>query len=171
MRQPTAAVAVAAICTLMVGCATTRGYATLPATPTMIPRPLFERELPGLLLRPEQVDAAMGAFFDSSAQQWPACRHYTHAERDRVTAGEISNTNDTLSTVATLHDAAAPGWSCGRALALRNNVIVDVNTRSASPADSAVRIESNRGQCDCVGSSHHGAISPASTSVLTPSAS
>lgn len=215
MRRPATAIAVAAICTLIAGCATTRGDATLPATPTMIPRPLFERELPQLLLRPEQVDAAMGAtgmtvtsdqssmsdnsatmappeclaidgaaealvyantgyraereqslndgdgfahyakqavvlfptvrqartFFDASAQQWPACHHYTHTQSGTEwTAGEISNVNDTLSTVATLQDAAAPGWACGRALALRNNVIIDVNTCSASPADSAVRI-------------------------------
>ncbi|HTH84322.1 sensor domain-containing protein, partial [Mycobacterium sp.] len=32
------------------------------------------------------------------------------------------------------------GWGCGRALALKNNVIIDINTCSADPADSAVRI-------------------------------
>ena len=37
-------------------------------------------------------------------------------------------------------DAAAPGWGCGRALVHRNNVIVDVNTCSAAPGDSALRI-------------------------------
>jgi hypothetical protein len=45
-----------------------------------------------------------------------------------------------LSTVATLRDAAAPGWGCGRALKLENNVIIDVNTCSANPADSAVKV-------------------------------
>ncbi|PRC45576.1 sensor domain-containing protein, partial [Mycobacterium sp. ITM-2017-0098] len=46
----------------------------------------------------------------------------------------------TLNTVATQQDAAAPGWGCGRALVQRNNVIVDVNTCSAKPGDSALKI-------------------------------
>jgi hypothetical protein len=33
-----------------------------------------------------------------------------------------------------------PGWRCGRALALRNNVIIDINTCRANPADSALKI-------------------------------
>jgi hypothetical protein len=60
MRQPTAAIAVAVICVLT-GCAVTTGNAE-STTPTrsMIPRPLVERELAGLLLSPEQVNVAMG---------------------------------------------------------------------------------------------------------------
>jgi PknH-like protein len=54
--------------------------------------------------------------------------------------GQISNADTALSTVATEQNAASPGWGCGRALALRNNVIVDVNTCSANPADSASKI-------------------------------
>jgi hypothetical protein len=54
--------------------------------------------------------------------------------------GPISNTNSTLSTTATQQNANAPGWACGRALAHRNNVLIDVNTCSANPADSAVNI-------------------------------
>ena len=215
MRQPTTAIAVAAIGVLIAGCATSSGDAELPATPTMIPRPLVERELPELLLRPDQVDAAMGAagmavtsdqsamsdnsatmapqeclaidgaaeapvyansgykaerdqslndgdgfahylkqavvlfptvrkardFFDASAQQWPVCHQYTHTQSGtQWTVGQIFNAEATLSTVATLQDASAPGWACGRALALRNNVIIDINTCSANPADSAMRI-------------------------------
>ena len=62
MRQPKAAIAIAVICALITGCAVTRGNAE-STTPTrsMIPRPLVERELAGLLLSPEQVNAAMGA--------------------------------------------------------------------------------------------------------------
>src|SRR5882757_10423020 len=153
MRQPTAALAVAVICVLVAGCRTTKGNAeSMTTTRSMIPRPLVERELAGLLLSPEQVNAAMGAtgmtvtntqtsmsdnsatmapqeclaidgaaqavvyadsgflaerdqslndgdnfmhylkqavvlfpivekagaFFDAFAQQWPACRQYTH---------------------------------------------------------------------------------------------
>jgi hypothetical protein len=181
----------------------------------MIPRPLVERELAGLLLNPEQVNAAMGtagmtvtnnqasmsdnsatmapqeclaidgaaealvyansgywaerdqslndgdnfthylkqavvlfptiekagAFFDASTQQWPACRQYTHTQSEsQWSVGQISNANGTLSATATQHNASAPGWGCGRALALRNNVIIDINTCSTNPADSAVKI-------------------------------
>jgi len=54
--------------------------------------------------------------------------------------GPISNTNGILSTIATQQNAKAPGWACGRALALRINVVVDVNTCSANPTDTAVNI-------------------------------
>jgi hypothetical protein len=82
-----------------------------------------------------------GAFFDASAQQWPACREYSHTQSgSQWSVGQISNANATLSTVATQQNAGAPGWGCGRALSLRNNVIVDINTCSANPADSASKI-------------------------------
>lgn len=82
-----------------------------------------------------------GEFFDASVAQWPACREYTHTQSGSVwNPGEITSADRTLSTVAMQRDAAAPGWGCGRALVHRNNVIVDVNTCSAAPGDSAVRI-------------------------------
>jgi hypothetical protein len=82
-----------------------------------------------------------GAFFDASAQQWPACRQYTHTRSgSQWSVGQVSNANGTLSTTATELNASAPGWGCGRALALKNNVIIDINTCSANPADSAVKI-------------------------------
>ena len=216
MRQPSAALAVAVICVLIAGCASTIGNAeSTTTTRSMIPRPLVERELAGLLLSPEQVNAAMGAtgmtvtnnqtsmsdnsatmapqeclaidgaaeapvyansgywaerdqslndgdnfthylkqavvlfptveragaFFDASAQQWPACRQYTHTQSEsQWSVGQISNANGTLSTTATQQNASAPGWGCGRALALRNNVIIDINTCSNNPDDSAVKI-------------------------------
>ena len=216
MRQPTAAIAVAVLCVLIAGCGA-KGNAAEPMTtvPSMIPRPLVERELAGLLLSPEQVNVAMGsagmtvtnsqtamsdnsatmapqeclaldgaaeapvyansgywaerdqslndgdgfthylkqavvlfplvekagAFFDTSAQQWAACREYTHTQSEsQWSVGQISNANGTLSTTATQQNAVASGWGCGRALALTNNVIVDINTCSANPADSAVKI-------------------------------
>ena len=216
MRQSAAALAVAVICVLIAGCGTTKGNAkSTTTTRSMIPRPLVERELAGLLLSPEQVNAAMGAtgmtvtstqtsmsdnsatmapqeclaidgaaeapvyassgfqaerdqslndgdhfthylkqavvlfptmekagaFFDASTQQWPACRQYTHTQSGSLWAvGPISNTNGTLSTTATQQNANAPGWGCGRALAIRNNILIDVNTCSANPADSALNI-------------------------------
>ena len=216
MRQPMAAVAAAVICVLITGCASTKGNAaSATTTRSIIPRPLVERELAGLLLSPEQVNVAMGtagmtvtnsqtsmsdnsatmspqecltidgaaeapvyansgywaerdqslnngdnfthyikqavvlfptvekagAFFDASAQQWPICRQYTHTQSEsQWSVEQISNANGTLSTTATQQNASAPGWGCGRALALRNNVIIDINTCSANPADSALKI-------------------------------
>ncbi|MGB8501484.1 sensor domain-containing protein [Mycobacterium sp.] len=216
MRQPTAALAVAVICVLIAGCGSTIGNAeSTTTTRSIIPRPLVERELAGLLLTPEQVNVAMGtagmtvtnkqtsmsdnsatmapqeclaidgaaeapvyansgywaerdqslndgdnfthylkqavvlfptvekagAFFDSSAQQWPACRQYTHTQSEsQWSVEQISNANGTLSTTATQQNASAPGWACGRALALRNNVIIDINTCSANPGDPALKI-------------------------------
>ncbi len=82
-----------------------------------------------------------GAFFTASTQQWPACHQYTHTQSGSQWAvGPISNTNGTLSTTATQQNAKPPGWGCGRALAIRNNVLIDVNTCSANPTDSAVNI-------------------------------
>src|SRR5258708_820804 len=61
MRQRSAALAVAVICVLVAGCGSTIGNAESTATTrSMIPRPLVERELAGLLLSPEQVNVAMG---------------------------------------------------------------------------------------------------------------
>lgn len=81
------------------------------------------------------------AFFDASAQQWPGCHEYSHLQSGtQWTVGPITTTDNVLSTVSTQQDAAAPGWACGRAVALENNIIIDVNTCSANPADSAVTI-------------------------------
>ena len=158
MRQPTAALAVAVICVLTAGCgSSTQGSVeSTTTTRSMIPRPVVERELAGLLLSPEQLNVAMGAIgmtvtntqtsmsdnsatmapqeclaidgaaedpvyansgysaerdqslndgdnfthyvkqavvlfptvekagalFDASAQQWPACRQYTHTQSE-----------------------------------------------------------------------------------------
>ena len=82
-----------------------------------------------------------GAFFNVSAQQWPACHQYTHTQTNSEwTVGPVSNTNGTLSTSATQQNANAPGWACGRALAIENNVVIDINTCSANPTDTAINI-------------------------------
>lgn len=215
MRQARAALAVGFISVLVAGCGAT-GYAeSTMFTPSMIPRPLVERELSGLLLAPEQVNVAMGAtamavtsaqtsmsdnsatmapqeclaidgaaeapvytesgfwaerdqsmndgdkfthylkqavvmfpraelaeaFVDASAQQWSTCHEYTHTQSgSQWVVGPIAHENGVLSTIATQRDAAAPGWGCGRALAARNNIVIDVNTCSHQPADTATRI-------------------------------
>ena len=83
-----------------------------------------------------------GDFFTASAQQWQACHDYTHIQsRTHWTVGAISNTNGVLSVTSTLQDPPATGWkACGRALTAKNNVIVDVNTCSGDPKNSAVDI-------------------------------
>jgi PknH-like extracellular domain len=80
-------------------------------------------------------------FFVASGLRWPQCHHYTHTQtRTQWDVGPISTDNDDLSAVATQEEAKAGGWACGRALAVKNNVIVDVNTCSSNPASSAVDI-------------------------------
>lgn len=80
-------------------------------------------------------------FFISSSLRWPACHQYMHTQsRTQWTVAPISDANNVLSTISTQQEAKAGGWACGRALAVKNNVIVDVNTCSANPASSAVDI-------------------------------
>lgn len=82
-----------------------------------------------------------GLFVIASALRWPACHSYTHIQSGtQWVVGPISDTNGALSTVATQQDARAGGWACGRALAIKNNVIIDVNTCSPDPKDSAIDI-------------------------------
>ncbi|MEB3030866.1 sensor domain-containing protein [[Mycobacterium] nativiensis] len=81
-------------------------------------------------------------FFAASARQWPACHEYAHIQSGTTwTAGPIVNADGMLSTVATQDNAGNDvTWACGRALAAVNNVVVDVNTCSADPKDTAVVI-------------------------------
>lgn len=82
-----------------------------------------------------------GLFLIASALRWPACHSYAHIQSGtQWTVGPISDTNGALSTIATQQNARAGGWACGRALAIKNNVIVDVNTCSPDPKNSAVDI-------------------------------
>jgi hypothetical protein len=82
-----------------------------------------------------------GLFLIASALRWPACHGYTHIQSGTEwIVGPISDTDGALSTIATQQNARAGGWACGRALAVKNNVIVDVNTCSPDPKNSAVDI-------------------------------
>lgn len=215
-RPPPGALALAVICLVTAGCGSTISNAeSTTTTRSIIPRPVVERELAGLLLSPEEVNAAVGAtsmavtssqtsmsdnsatmepqeclgidgageapvyansdywaerdqslnngdnfthyvkqaivlfptvekagaLFDASATQWSACSGYTHTQSgSQWSVAPISNANGTLSTTATQQNSAAPGWGCGRALTHVNNVIVDINTCSASPGDSAIKV-------------------------------
>jgi hypothetical protein len=218
MRHLTAAFAVAGICILGAGCGTGSNQASVKSTTTitsLIPRPVVERELDGLLLSPEQINPVLGAtrmavtrrhdamsddsatmqpreclaidgsaqaqvyadsgftavrdralndgdnfthyaeqavvlfptakqaglFLIASALRWPVCHGYTHIQSgSEWTVGPISDADGALSTTATQQNARAGGWACGRALAIKNNVIVDVNTCSPDPKNSAVDI-------------------------------
>ena len=220
MRSSAATVAVVVAGVLTAACGSTPGKAVPVTTPPMVARPLVERELDGLLLNPDQVNAVMGSsamtvlnaqatmsdnsttmtppeclvidgaaeatvyansgfwaereqsmndgdkfthylkqavvlfptqdkaqeFFSASAQQWPACTQYTHTQsQTQWSVGPVTNAHDTLSALSTQQEAAAPGWGCGRALAHKNNVIIDVNTCSADPAETAVQIANQIG--------------------------
>ncbi|MGE5698291.1 MAG: sensor domain-containing protein [Candidatus Sericytochromatia bacterium] len=92
-----------------------------------------------VVLFPTAKDA--GDFITTSAQQWPACHEYSHPQSGTVwRPGPISNANGIVSVITIQQNPKAGGWACGRALAARNNVVVDVNTCSANPADTAVKI-------------------------------
>jgi hypothetical protein len=218
MRQLVAALVVAGLCTLSFGCGSSNHAgktSTTTTTPPFIAPPVQERALDGLLLNPDQINAAMGAkdmtvtkthdsmsddsatmepkeclaidgsaqaqvyagsgftaerdlslqdgdnfthyvdqavvlfptaklaaaFVANSAKQWPACHHYTHIQtRSQWDAGPISDSKGVLTTITTEREAKAPGWACGRALLAKNNVVVDVNTCSPNPADTAMNI-------------------------------
>jgi serine/threonine kinase PknH len=81
-------------------------------------------------------------FFSASAQRWEACPmhqfHYINpGQPDKVfTVGPIAITNGTLSTTNT--QVGAGGFACQRALAVSNNVAIDVAVCSVNPAHAAV---------------------------------
>ncbi|MBS9534754.1 sensor domain-containing protein [Mycobacterium sp. M1] len=81
-------------------------------------------------------------FFDASVKQWPACEDYRHIQSgSEWVAGEISDADGMLRTITTQQNAGDSAWqACGRAMTVRNNVVVDVNTCSTDPKDSAVVI-------------------------------
>jgi PknH-like protein len=83
-----------------------------------------------------------GDFFNASVQQWQGCHDYTHVQsKTHWIVGPVTNANGVLSTTSNLQDPPATGWkACGRALIAKNNVIVDVNTCSVDPKNSAVDI-------------------------------
>jgi hypothetical protein len=83
-----------------------------------------------------------GDFFAASAQQWQACHGYTHVQsKTQWTVAPITNANGVLSTNSMLQDPPATGWkACGRALTVKNNVVIDVNTCSPDPKNSAIDI-------------------------------
>ncbi|WP_024441229.1 sensor domain-containing protein [Mycobacterium sp. UM_WGJ] len=82
------------------------------------------------------------AFLAHATRQWPACHEYSHVQSGTTwIAGPIVNADGMLSTVATQDNAGNEvSWACGRALTVVNNVVIDVNTCSADPKNTAVVI-------------------------------
>jgi len=76
------------------------------------------------------------AFYDSSVQGWSACseRRYTDVSPDDSdtvwTVAGITNDNGMLSTSEV--QEGGDGWTCQRALTVRNNVAIDIVTCSYS---------------------------------------
>lgn len=92
-----------------------------------------------LVLFPSAGQAA--SFFTASSQRWPACsnRQYTYTDPNGVwDVGPVTNSNGTLSVMRTQENVG--GWACQRALTVRNNVAIDIQTCSYNPADAAVNI-------------------------------
>ena len=127
MRQPTAALAAAVLCVSVVGCASSVGNAQSPTpTRTMIPRPLVERELTGLLLTPDQVNAAMGttgmavtsqqdAMSDNSATMAPPeCLAIDGAAEAPVYAdsGFWAERDQSLKTATSSRTISSRRWCC-----------------------------------------------------------
>ena len=87
---------------------------------------------------PSANDAAR--FFTASAQRWQACRqfHYINpGQPDKVwTVGPIAITNGTLST--TDIQVGGGGFTDQRALAVSNNVAIDVAMYAVNPAHDSV---------------------------------
>jgi hypothetical protein len=85
---------------------------------------------------PTAPDAA--AFYDSSVQSWNACSNrrfndLNPGKADTVwTVGAIANANGMLS--GSHVQEGGDGWTCQRALTVRNNVAIDVATCGFSPS-------------------------------------
>ncbi|OBA59895.1 hypothetical protein A5647_15545 [Mycobacterium sp. 1100029.7] len=89
------------------------------------------------------------AFFDTSAQRWPACAN----RQDTVPSGDsdgpdvqwkvgpVSNANGILSTsvsVTLSKGSESMGQTCQRALTVRNNVVIDTEACRKDPGDAGV---------------------------------
>ncbi|MGH3556924.1 MAG: sensor domain-containing protein [Mycobacterium sp.] len=91
---------------------------------------------------PAAADAA--AFYNASGKRWAGCsnRNYTRTPRDepaqKWTTQAATNTNGTLSIRRS--QEGGNGWTCQRALTVRNNVAVDVLACGYTPGDFGVNI-------------------------------
>ncbi|HEU0192019.1 MAG TPA: sensor domain-containing protein [Mycobacterium sp.] len=81
------------------------------------------------------------SFVDIEAELWPSCHEYSHTQSgSQWSASPAAKAGGVLSVIATQQNSGNSLWSCGRALTARNNVVIDVNTCSADPKDTAAVI-------------------------------
>jgi PknH-like extracellular domain len=90
------------------------------------------------------------AFFTTAAQRWPACANRqdtSPADADTPeihwSVGAVSNVNGVLSTptsITATKNGETLSESCQRALSVRNNVVIDVESCRKDPADAAVKV-------------------------------
>jgi serine/threonine-protein kinase len=92
----------------------------------------------------------VGAFFTASTRSWSACSNrqfqFTSVNAGGAvttdTVGPVSNTNGTLSATVTIDFGGFGTWTCDRALAVANNVAIDVDACiwGQNQPDAAVNI-------------------------------
>ncbi|MGB9308581.1 MAG: sensor domain-containing protein [Mycobacterium sp.] len=108
----------------------------------------------GLVLFPSSKEAS--AFFTASAQKWAACsdRQWTvppegaNDAEQRMQTKPLTNANGVLSLTLTGSIVGAGiniTMTCQRALTVRNNVAIDINTCGKDPGDTAVTIANQVG--------------------------
>jgi hypothetical protein len=94
--------------------------------------------------------AEANAYFSAASKGWPACANRQDtvpgdADNPEIhwSVGPVTNANGTLSTnvgVTVTHDGTKTSASCQRALTVRNNVVIDIESCKKDPGDAAVKI-------------------------------
>jgi PknH-like extracellular domain len=91
---------------------------------------------------PSARDAA--AFYKTQTQSWSACAHHQFSDvnpgqPDTIwTVADVTDRDGTLST--TEAQEGDTGWTCQRALTVRNNVAIDIVACSTNPGTAATDI-------------------------------
>ena len=82
------------------------------------------------------------AFYDTSTQSWPACSNRRFSDINSRKPGTVwtvaASTNENGILTTSKVQEGGDGWTCQRALAVRNNVAIDIvacaYSQSGSPA-------------------------------------
>ena len=156
------------------------GWSTMLAQVLAEPGPRFRHRVEQTVVSFPSANEA-GAFFNASAQSWPACadRHFTLVAMGTNmphTAGPVSNTDGTLS-ITQNQDGVELIYGCQRALTVANNLVVDVmvcslnqtDVPSDTPSDAAINIAHQIAAKAAVGNNNNPAPSTApETSIAGP---
>jgi serine/threonine protein kinase len=87
-----------------------------------------------------------GQFVDAQSRQWAQCANrtltftYPGTETLHMDVGPLNTTSDGIQTVTQRLDYTPPQQHCDHALAVRDNVVIDVQACSTTPGDHAVTI-------------------------------